>query len=164
MNKARQGTTRQRRRSILRGKPKRGIGYTRQCSSKRARKKHGTPCLGEVEDQSTLSKFWQNVVGYEPPKPVEPMLEAEGDTVTFIDEAQTVAEEEPSTLAKVQQEHTDKNMHEEAKILLSGGAKEAIKVIKSGLWDGFGKYLREVEEAGKNRKTVLAAIEKIPAL
>jgi hypothetical protein len=130
---------RQQRRQLIRGTKRRGLGFTRQYSSARARRQHGTVCLGQVTDPESLSEHWQKVANYTPVS----------DTPTL----DLVEEEAP--------ELSDELMFQAlAESLVGHSAKAIVAELNTGEYDEHLDLIAEVEQAGKGRKTVLAAIEK----
>lgn len=135
---------RARRRQLIRGTKRRGVGFTRQFSSQRVRRKHGTVCLGQVTDPESLSEFWQKVAGYTP-------VNVDPDTPVWADAHDTFLPPE---------EVTTPSWDSMVESLMAHNAKTIIEEIGTGEYDECLDLIQQVESAGKGRKTVLAAIEK----
>jgi len=133
------------RRQLIRGTKRHGVGFTRQYSSARARRKHGTVCLGQVTDPESLNEHWQKLAGYTP-------VNVEPDTPAWTDAHDTFLPPEEEAVA-----HNWDNLVES---LMAHNAKTIIEEIGTGEYDEFLNLVRQAEEDGKGRKTVLAAIDK----
>jgi len=139
---------------------KRGIGWTRQYSTTRARQQHGVVCLGTV-DPKNLSEHWQKRIGYEP-------------ETTFLESAEEEVEEiqvdeslDAELSGKIEDEVFDDWSNEDDILtdvyqgVIDQPAKTVIAELKSFCKSDADGLRDEENKRATPRKTVLAAIDKL---
>jgi hypothetical protein len=138
----------------------RGVGWTRQFSSARARRKNGTPCLGDYEHQVARLRAWQREMAkiQERIEAAQAAVEAEEISDEDLEAAAEFLTGETS-LTGVDLHHEEVNVDALAEALAQSGAKGLIADINAGNHDQILTELRAAEEANKGRVTVLRAID-----